>query len=235
MPGSLFEIAVNLAVPVGAAWFVWARLQRRRDSRIDRARALARELGLRCSAVAPGAKADEAMAAAARDLRSRPGGKALWQGLVTLAPLAGGWVIDGQVDGVAVEIRPAAASGSAALGGSTRLVAAVTPPLDMDLHIGRAAGVDRLAWVSGMQQVPSGSPEFDRRIRCHAGDVGALRRLLQRPGLLSAVHELFADENANVHVQDDQVVVTLAGPMDDAARIRQHLRRMAEAARRLSA
>lgn len=235
MPGSLFEIAVNLAVPVGAAWFVWARLQRRRDTRRDRARALARELGLRCSAEVLGVKAGEEPGDAERELRSRPGGRALLRGMIRLAPMADSWVIDGEVDGVAVEIRPAEGPGLVGSGGSMRLAAAVTPALGMDLHVGRASAVDRLAWVSGMQRVPSGSTEFDQRISCHAADVGALRRLLQRPGLLPAVHELFADENAGVHVQDDQVVVTITGPLDDVARVRQHLRRMAVAARRLSA
>ncbi|MBL8334464.1 MAG: hypothetical protein JNM08_15245, partial [Rubrivivax sp.] len=88
---------------------------------------------------------------------------------------------------------------------------------------------------SSMQRVPSGSPEFDQRISCHAGDVGALRRLLQRPGLLPALHELFADESATVTVSDDRVVVSIAGFVDDVPRLKQHLRRMAAAARRLAA
>lgn len=235
MLGGLVDMVANLIVPLGAALFVWDRISRNRDRQRDRAQALAKALGLSYSRLVLGAKVGEAPSTAVRELRARPGGKSLLAGLVKLAPGADSWSIHGQVDGVSVGIDPAASTGIVTTTGSTRLTATIDPPLAMDLHIGRASAVDRLAWVSSMQRVPSGSPEFDQRISCHAGDVGALRRLLQRPGLLPALHELFADESATVTVGDDRVVVSIAGFVDDAPRLKQHLRRMAAAARRLSA
>lgn len=235
MLGGLVDVVASLIVPVGAACLIWDHVRRRRDQQRDRAQALAKALGLSYTRLVLGVKAGEAPSPAERELRAQPGGNQLLTGMVKLVPGADRWQIHGQVDGVDVEIAPAASTGTVSTTWFTRLTATITPPLAMDLHIGRASAVDRLAWVSSMQRVPSGSPEFDQRISCHAGDVGALRRLLQRPGLLPALHELFADESATVTVSDDRVVVSIAGFVDDVPRLKQHLRRMAAAARRLAA
>lgn len=131
-----------------------------------------------------------------------------------------GWRMQGEVDGVHVEVLTQRRRYSTLTTTRRRLMTvtrAKLGPLPPGLLVTRQALAERLAVALGGQDVTVGHDELDRRLRFEGPDEAAVRAFVARPGVAPALRAL-ADE-PGLRVDADGVTIEAPGFDADGQRL----------------
>ena len=141
--------------------------------------------------------------------------------------LSGGPSITGTVDGFPAHVRSYTKKAGKSSSRYTRYTVEF-PPIGIDLHLIRQAGIGQFLKVLGTQDLEIGDPEFDRAFIVQAVNARAAREVLT-PGRTMVLNRLLT-VHQDVVVLDDRIVIDRQGRVHDPEILVSTLRRLASAA-----